>query len=122
MVVEEPFVPDGGAAYCDRCGGLLFRRHSQAIELCLALVTAAAIFFVVANVYPFLAFELRRRQAQIAARRALEQVDASPRSRRALDALHAAELQLPDAWLPYVCQTSAAPAVVRVARGGRVRY
>lgn len=55
----EPFVPDGGAAYCERCGGLLFRRHSGTIEVCFALVVAAAILFVVANFYPFLAFEMQ---------------------------------------------------------------
>jgi paraquat-inducible protein A len=58
-MVMEPFVPDGGAAYCDRCGGLLFRRHSRTIEICFALVVAAAILFVVANVYPFLAFQMQ---------------------------------------------------------------
>lgn len=57
--MEEPPVPDGGAAYCARCGGLLFRRHSQTVEVCFALVTAAAILFVVANAYPFLAFEIQ---------------------------------------------------------------
>jgi paraquat-inducible protein A len=57
--LAEPFVPDGGAAYCERCGGLLFRRHSQTIELCFALVVAAAILFVVANTYPFLAFQMQ---------------------------------------------------------------
>lgn len=58
-IVVEPFVPDGGAAYCERCGGLLFRRHTRTIEVCFALVVAAAILFVVANVYPFLAFEMQ---------------------------------------------------------------
>jgi paraquat-inducible protein A len=57
--MEEPFVPDGGAAYCIRCGGLLFRRHSRTIEVCFALVVAAAILFLVANFYPFLAFEIQ---------------------------------------------------------------
>jgi hypothetical protein len=67
-------------------------------------------------------FELRRRQAQIAARRALERVDAGPRSPRALEALRAAELQLPDAWLPYVCHTSAQKPAVDVAARRRMRY
>jgi paraquat-inducible protein A len=58
-VVVEPFVPDGGAAYCERCGALLFRRHTRTVEVCFALVVAAAILFVVANAYPFLAFEMQ---------------------------------------------------------------
>jgi hypothetical protein len=53
----------------------------------------------------------KRRQAQIAARHALENIAAGVHARNAataerervmLSALHAAELQLPDAWLPFV--------------------
>jgi hypothetical protein len=56
-------------------------------------------------------FASRRRQAQIAARRALEHVVAGVRARGAATAektrafamaVHAAELQFPDAWLPFV--------------------
>lgn len=53
----------------------------------------------------------RRRHAQIAARRALEGIAEGLRARgvrmperhaRSMAAVHAAELQLPDAWIPYV--------------------
>ncbi len=47
----------------------------------------------------------RRRHAQIAARHALQRIAsglASRHHRDDLDAIHAAELQLPDAWLPFV--------------------
>ena len=45
----------------------------------------------------------RRRQAQIAARRALQQIATGIQSRgAAMAAIHAAELQLPEAWLPFV--------------------
>jgi hypothetical protein len=53
----------------------------------------------------------KRRQAQIAARHALERIVLGLRARQApkaavdraaAEALHAAELQLPDAWLPFV--------------------
>jgi hypothetical protein len=54
-------------------------------------------------------FVARLRQAQIAARRALQQIaatSAAARTPAALSALasatHAAELQLPEAWLPFV--------------------
>jgi hypothetical protein len=43
-------------------------------------------------------FENRRRHAQIAARHALQRLGAGLESR----GLHAAELQLPEAWLPFV--------------------
>ncbi len=63
-VIREPEVPDGGSAICLRCGGLLFRRQRQTVEISLALAVAAAILFTVANLYPFLAFELQGQVAQ----------------------------------------------------------
>ena len=48
-VVEEPMVPDGGSAICVRCGGTLFRRQRQTVEITLALSISAAILFIVAN-------------------------------------------------------------------------
>jgi hypothetical protein len=45
----------------------------------------------------------KRRQAQIAARHALRHIAAGVQARGAmLAAIHAAELQLPEAWLPFV--------------------
>jgi len=45
----------------------------------------------------------KRRQAQIAARHALEQIAAGVQTRgAAMAAIHAAELQLPEAWIPFV--------------------
>jgi hypothetical protein len=50
----------------------------------------------------------KRRRAQIAARHALQQIAFGLASRepermaRDLDAIHAADLQLPDSWLPFV--------------------
>ena len=57
------------------------------------------------------AYADKRRQAQIAARHALQQIREGLRARRAAaavqaealeEAAHAAELQLPEAWLPFV--------------------
>ena len=58
-VVVEPDVPNGGSAVCPRCGATLFRRQRATVEITLALTTAAAILFVVANAYPFLSFEMQ---------------------------------------------------------------
>jgi hypothetical protein len=45
----------------------------------------------------------KRRQAQIAARHALQSIAAGLKARPiSVDAIHAAEMQLPDAWLPFV--------------------
>jgi hypothetical protein len=49
------------------------------------------------------AFVDKRRQAQIAARHALQTITAGLEARQLpVSAIHAAELQLPDAWLPFV--------------------
>ncbi len=63
-VVEEPIVPDGGAAICRRCGATLFRRHRRTVEVTLALMLSAAILFLVANAFPFLAFEIQGQVSQ----------------------------------------------------------
>jgi paraquat-inducible protein A len=52
-------IPEGGAARCVRCGGLLRRRRPRSIERTLALVIGAGILFVVANSFPFLSFDMR---------------------------------------------------------------
>lgn len=57
-------MPDGGAAICMRCGGTLFRRQRATVEITLALTSAAAILFVVANAYPFLSFEMQGQVTQ----------------------------------------------------------
>lgn len=44
----------------------------------------------------------QRRRAQIAARHALQQITAGLQSRSLASAVHAAELQLPESWLPFV--------------------
>jgi DNA-binding FadR family transcriptional regulator len=64
-----------------------------------------------ASISPIAKFVDRRRQAQIAARHALQRIAAglasyratpSDREREIAAAIHAAELQLPESWLPFV--------------------
>ena len=57
-------MPDGAAAYCTRCGGLLRRRRRNSIERTLALTLAASVLFAVANVFPFLSFDMKGRTTQ----------------------------------------------------------
>jgi len=55
-------VPEGSAAKCSRCGGLLYQHKRDSLERTLALTVTGLILFVVANAFPFLGFKL---QAQV---------------------------------------------------------
>jgi paraquat-inducible protein A len=51
-------VPLGQVAKCSRCGSVLHRKKRDTLERALALTVAAAILFIIANIYPFLGFKL----------------------------------------------------------------
>lgn len=50
----------GEVASCRRCGATLYRNSRLELEVMLALVIAGLIVFVLANVYPIMAFDLAR--------------------------------------------------------------
>lgn len=52
-------VPEGARARCPRCNGLLRKRPRNGAERTLALASAAAVLFAVAQSFPFLAFEMK---------------------------------------------------------------
>jgi paraquat-inducible protein A len=49
-------LPDGGTAYCSRCGAFLTRRQDDAFERVRAYSTAALIMLAIACAFPFLRF------------------------------------------------------------------
>jgi paraquat-inducible protein A len=57
-------VPEGASAWCARCGGVLRRRQRNSIERTLALSLAASVLFAVANLFPFLSFEMQGRATE----------------------------------------------------------
>jgi paraquat-inducible protein A len=61
LLCRLPEVPEGASAWCARCGGLLRRRRRNSIERTLALTLAASVLFAVANLFPFLSFEMQGR-------------------------------------------------------------
>jgi paraquat-inducible protein A len=50
-------IPDGSVARCRRCGCPLYVQRSQALQRALAYATGALALFIVANLFPFLAFD-----------------------------------------------------------------
>ncbi len=63
MVYPAPTdLPDGAKAKCGRCGYTLFQSRPHAVDRALMLNLAALIFFILANVYPFITFKLQGRE------------------------------------------------------------
>ncbi|MCB1777547.1 MAG: paraquat-inducible protein A [Candidatus Competibacteraceae bacterium] len=56
--------PPGGSAWCPRCGAVLHRSKRDSLNRTLALSLAGLILFVVANAFPFLAFEMQGQVTQ----------------------------------------------------------
>ena len=50
----KPDLRAGQRVVCPRCGGDLFSLHPNAVRRAAALVLAAALFFLLANMFPFL--------------------------------------------------------------------
>lgn len=64
LLQRLPEIPVGGSARCGRCGGLLRRHRPDSLNRTLALTIAGILMFVVANAFPFLAFEMQGRGTQ----------------------------------------------------------
>jgi paraquat-inducible protein A len=56
QTVVEP--PVGGTGRCGRCGGTLYQNKRDSVDRTLALVLASLVLFLVANTFPFLAFDM----------------------------------------------------------------
>ena len=49
---------DGDTAICLRCEGVLYRKRRNSVDRTLSFALGGLVFFVIANVYPFMAFSL----------------------------------------------------------------
>ncbi len=59
LLQRIPQVADGGRAECGRCGAELFRERDRSLDVTLAFITAAAVVFVLANVYPLMELDAK---------------------------------------------------------------
>ena len=59
LLNREVDVPEGGALRCARCGAVLHRHKRDSLDRTLALTFAATVLYVLANVFPFLAFDMQ---------------------------------------------------------------
>lgn len=61
---EIPLKP-GCTASCRRCGAVLYRNATDSIDRTLAYTMAAAVLFLIANVFPIFAIELQGTHSEI---------------------------------------------------------
>jgi paraquat-inducible protein A len=59
LLQRIPALPAGGVARCPRCGCRLHLQRPDSLEPALALTLAGLVLFVVANGFPFLAFQMQ---------------------------------------------------------------
>lgn len=57
LIHRVKLLPGAGVARCSRCDAVLYRHKTNSLERTLAFSLAGLILFVVANSFPFLAFE-----------------------------------------------------------------
>jgi paraquat-inducible protein A len=61
LIHRIPVGVEGRSGRCVRCGGVLFNTKRNTVERTLALAIAGMVLFLVANVFPFLSFEMQGR-------------------------------------------------------------
>ena len=59
LLQREIALPPGRAALCVRCGAKLYRVEKRSIDHTLALTLAAAVAFVLANVFPIISLQIQ---------------------------------------------------------------
>lgn len=57
LLLREIALEPGRAAACPRCGATLYRHSTDSINRTLALAAAAALLFLIANIYPIFGIE-----------------------------------------------------------------
>jgi len=63
-LVRTRALPRGASTRCPRCGHVLQRGRRDSIERTLAFAMAGLVLFTLANVYPFMTFELEGREQE----------------------------------------------------------
>ena len=58
LLQHEIHIPSGGEAHCCRCGAMLYRSSPGTLDNSLAFALAAAVLFIIANIYPLLGIEI----------------------------------------------------------------
>ena len=65
MLYTAPEVEEGERIFCSRCGASLFTRRRNTVHRATAYVLSAAVFFIVANLFPFLTLKADYRESSM---------------------------------------------------------
>lgn len=65
LLQTEPRLAPGETARCVRCGAFLARNPPDSVDRTLALSCAAAILYLIANVYPLVGLEMQGRRVEV---------------------------------------------------------
>jgi len=61
LLQQKSPIKNGQVAKCVRCAAVLYCRKSNSLDLTLMFTLAGLIFYILANVYPFMTFDLEGR-------------------------------------------------------------
>ena len=64
LIQRIPVLPESVTVRCLRCGAVLIQKKRNSVDRTLALALAGVILFMLANVFPFLAFKLEAQVRQ----------------------------------------------------------
>lgn len=64
LIHKLPQISIGSAARCSRCNATLYRPRRDSLNRTLALTIAASILFGIANIFPFIGFEINAQVRQ----------------------------------------------------------
>jgi paraquat-inducible protein A len=59
LLQREITLSPGGSARCSRCGALLYRDIGNSIDQTVAFLLAAAVLYLIANIYPIVGLEVQ---------------------------------------------------------------
>ena len=62
LLLNLPVIQEGQRAYCPRCNNLLCANQPHGMERSLAYAVAGIAFLILANIFPFLAFQAKGRE------------------------------------------------------------
>ena len=65
VLFTAPTLDEGERIFCPRCGATLYSRRRNTVQRATAFAMASAVFFIVANVFPFMSLNADYRESSM---------------------------------------------------------